>query len=196
MMASTNARRLGVLAVTTALLLAAGCGGSDDETSGTTRLGELGVLGGDDLGGLGVGGREVAPGRQPVRGQHQERGRRRLGRDEDARRRPQDAGKPDTEDGQQAKDLLDQLAEEIDEGVEAIEDAVNDVQGGTGIVAAITTIGSTFATMSSEVGGIVDQLEQLDPGTELDGRVQERRRVREPPLRRVSRGVGDGARGE
>ena len=79
-----------------------------------------------------------------------------------------DAGKPDTEDGQKAKDLVDQLAEEIDKGVEAMEDAVNDVQGGTGVVTAITTIGSTLSTMSSEVGGIVDQLEALDPGTELE----------------------------
>ena len=45
---------------------------------------------------------------------------------------------------------------------------MNDIQGGTDIVTAITTIGSTFTTLSSDVGGIVDQLEALDPGTELD----------------------------
>ena len=35
-MTSTNAKRIGALAVTAALLALAGCGGSDDETSGAT----------------------------------------------------------------------------------------------------------------------------------------------------------------
>ena len=80
----------------------------------------------------------------------------------------EDAGKPDTEDGQQAKDLVDQLADEIDEGVRDDGRRGGRRPGRSGIVTAITQITSTLATMSSEVGGIVDQLEQLDPGTELE----------------------------
>ena len=129
-------------------------------------MGELGVLCGDDLERLGVRGRAVAPGREPVRGRHQDCGRRRLGGDEDARRRPAGCGKPDTSDGQQAKDLLDQLGKDVEDGVDEIEGAVDDASS-TGIAAAISQITTTFATMSSEVGGIVDQLEQLDPSGEL-----------------------------
>jgi len=77
-------------------------------------------------------------------------------------------GEPETQDGRKAEDLVDQLAVQIDEGAKAIENAVDDVKGGTGILAAISTISATLASMTSEIGGIVDQLEQLDPGGELD----------------------------
>ena len=167
-MASTKAVRLGVLPVMTALLLAAGCGGSDDETSGatdwatsvcsaTTTWADSVSAAATSLQGGNLSENSLESAVDDVKEATET-----LADD------LEDAGKPDTEDGQKAKDLVDQLAQEIDEGVEAMEDAVNDVQGGTGIVTAITTIGSTLSTMSSEVGGIVDQLEALDLGTELE----------------------------
>ena len=64
------------------------------------------------------------------------------------------------------KDLLNQLGQDVEDGVDEIEGAVDDASS-TGIAAAISQITTTFATMSSEVGGIVDQLEQLDPSGEL-----------------------------
>ena len=78
-------------------------------------------------------------------------------------------GKPETQDLAKAEDLVDQLAVQIDEGANLpIQNAVDEVKGGTGILAAISTISATLASMTSEIGGIVDQLEQLDPGGELD----------------------------
>ena len=168
MMSSTNAARLGMLAVATAVLLAPGCGGSDDETAGTTDWAN------SVCSATTTWADSVSAAATSIQGGNLSKDSLESAVDnvKDATKTLaddlEDAGKPDTEDGQQAKDLVDQLADQIDEGVKAMEDAVNDVQGGTEIVTALTTIGSTFATMSSEVGGIVDQLEALDPGTELE----------------------------
>jgi len=167
-MVSTNAKRLGVLAVTLALLAVAGCGGGDDETSGATDWAN------SVCSAAAAWTESVSAAATSLQGGNLSENSLESAVDDVTEATKtladdlEDAGKPDTEDGQRAKDLVDQLADEIDEGVEAIEDAVNDVQGGTGILTAITTIGSTLATMSSEVGGIVDQLEQLDLGAELE----------------------------
>jgi hypothetical protein len=80
----------------------------------------------------------------------------------------QDVGQPDTEDGQQAKDALDQLGKDVEDGVQELEDAVDSASGGTGLLDAIAQISSTLATMSRQVTGVVDELEQLDPAGELD----------------------------
>ena len=166
-MASTNAVRLGMLAVT-ALLLAAGCGGSDDETSGATDWAN------SVCSATTTWADSVSAAATSIQGGNLSKDSLESAVDDvkDATKTLaddlKDTGKPDTEDGQKAKDLVAQLADEIDKGVEAMEDAVKNIQGGTDIVTAITTIGSTFTTMSSDVGGIVDQLEALDPGTELE----------------------------
>jgi hypothetical protein len=80
----------------------------------------------------------------------------------------QDVGAPDTEDGQQAKDSIDQLSKDVEAGVQELEDAVDGASGGTGILDAISQISATFATMSRQVAGVFDELEQLDPAGELD----------------------------
>ena len=167
-MISTNAKRIGALAVTAALLALAGCGGSDDETSGATDWANSVCSAAADW------SDSVSAAATSLQGGN-------LSEDslesavDDVKEATEtladdlrDAGTPDTEDGQQAKDLVDQLADEIDEGVQTMGDALDDVQGVSGITTAITQITGTLTTMSSEVGGIVDQLEQLDPGTELE----------------------------
>ena len=78
-----------------------------------------------------------------------------------------DAGRPDTADGQKAKDLVDELAGEIEDGAQKIGDAVDDASSGAGLLEAISTITGTLATMGDQVGAAVDQLEQLDPAGEL-----------------------------
>jgi hypothetical protein len=45
---------------------------------------------------------------------------------------------------------------------------VDSVSGGSGLLDAIAQISSTLATMSRQVTGVVDELEQLDPAGELD----------------------------
>lgn len=80
----------------------------------------------------------------------------------------EDVGEPDTEDGQQAKDSIDQLSKDVEDGVQELEDAVDSASGGIGALDAISQISATLATMSRQVAGVVDELEQLDPAGELD----------------------------
>ena len=167
MMASTNARRVGVVAATTALLLlAAGCGGSDDETSGTSEWAS------SVCSAASTWSDSVSTAVQSLQGGNLSEDSIKTAVDDVSEATKtladdlQDAGKPDTEDGQQAQDLLNQLGQDVEDSVDEIEGAVDDASS-TGIAAAISQITTTFATMSSEVGGIVDQLEQLDPSGEL-----------------------------
>ena len=107
----------------------------------------------------------------------------------------QDVGKPDTEDGQQAKDLLDQLGKDVEDGVQEIEGAVDDASG-TGIAAAISQVTDDArhdveqSRWHRRPAGAARSLWRAER------RVRQRRRVLEPKLRRVSRGAGDGPLGE
>ena len=164
-MASTNAARLGVLAVATALLLAAGCGGSDDETSGATDWAN------SVCSAATTWSDSVSAAVTSLQGGNLSEDSLETAVDDvtDATKTLaddlQDAGKPDTEDGQKAKDLLDQLAgrrgrRRRDRGRRGRR--VKHRHRGRDLADH-----NTFATMSSAVGGIVDQLEQLDPSGEL-----------------------------
>lgn len=165
-MAATNAFRVGVVAVTTALLLAAGCGGSEDEASGATEWAN------SVCSAATTWSDSVSAAVQSLQGGNLSEDGIKTAVDDVSEATKtladdlQDVGKPDTSDGQQAKDLLDQLGKDVEDGVDEIEGAVDDASS-TGIAAAISQITTTFATMSSAVGGIVDQLEQLDPSGEL-----------------------------
>jgi len=77
-------------------------------------------------------------------------------------------GPPDTEGGEQAKKSLDQLADDADENLSTVQNAVDDVSGASGIVAAITTISTAISTMSQQFSSTFPELEQLDPGGELE----------------------------
>ena len=165
-MSSKNPARLGVLAVATALLLAAGCG--DDETSRATDWAN------SVCSATTTWSDSVSAAATSLQGGNLSEDSVKSAVDDvtEATNTLADdlatVGKPETQDGRKAEDLVDQLAVQIDEGAKAIENAVDDVKGGTGILAAISTISATLASMTSEIGGIVDQLEQLDPGGELD----------------------------
>jgi len=157
-----------LIAVLAGMLLAAGCGGSDDEASGATEWASTVCSAATTW------SDSVSAAVQSLQGGNLSEDSVKSAVDDvsEATRTLaddlQDVGKPDTEDGQQAKDLLDQLGKDVEDGVQEIEDAVDDASGGTGIAAAISQVTTTLATMSSEVGGIVDQLEQLDPSGELE----------------------------
>ena len=165
-MSSKNPARLGVLAVATALLLAAGCG--DDETSRATDWAN------SVCSATTTWSDSVSAAATSLQGGNLSEDSVKSAVDDvtEATNTLADdlatVGKPETQDGRKAEDLVDQLAVQIDEGAKAIENAVDEVKGGTGILAAISTISATLASMTSEIGGIVDQLEQLDPGGELD----------------------------
>lgn len=153
------------LAALAGALLAAGCGGSEDETSGAAEWAS------SVCSTMTTWATSVSTATASLQGGNLSENSLEAAVEDitDATKtladELQDVGKPDTEDGQQAKDLLDQLGDEVRSGVQALEDDVASASGGGGI---LTAVSATLATMSSEVGGIVDQLQQLDPAGELD----------------------------
>ena len=73
----------------------------------------------------------------------------------------------ETENGQQAKETLDQLADNVDQNKEDIQETVSGASGVEEVVAAVSSIATTLATMGEQVQTTFQELEQLDPGSEL-----------------------------
>jgi hypothetical protein len=78
-----------------------------------------------------------------------------------------DLGKPDTEAGQEAKDSLDQLSSEIETNMQKIEDAVGGADDMSSILSAVPVVTSSFTAMFDDVSTTVQDLEQLDAKGEL-----------------------------
>lgn len=164
---------MGVLALAAGLLLAAGCGGSDDETSGADEWAN------SVCSAVTTWTTSVTAAAQSLQGGNLSEDSLESAVDDLTEATKtladdvEDAGKPDTANGQQAKDLVEQLANDLDEGVQTIGDALDDVSGSSGILTAISQISGTLATMSTQVGDIVDELEQLDPAGELEDAIND-----------------------
>jgi hypothetical protein len=77
-------------------------------------------------------------------------------------------GAPDTEAGEEAKDSLDELADDAEENLSTVQDAVDDVSGPSGLVAAVTAISGAVSTMGQQFSSTFTELQQLDPGGELE----------------------------
>lgn len=156
-----------LLPVLAAALLAAGCGGSDDETSGASDWAN------SVCSALTTWKTSVSSAVTSVQGGNLSENSLESAVDDvsDATSTLaddlEDAGRPDTDDGQKAKDVVDQLADDIEGGVQTIGDAIDDASGGTGLLQVISTVSGTLATMGDQVAAAVDQLEQLDPVGEL-----------------------------
>ena len=153
-----------LLPVLAAALLAAGCGGSDDETSGASDWAT------SVCSAVSNWKTSVSSAATSIQGGNLSENSLESAVDDvtDATKTLaddlKDAGKPDTADGQKAKGVVDQLAGEIEDGAQKIGDAVD----GASLLEAISTITGTLATMGDQVGAAVDQLEQLDPAGELN----------------------------
>lgn len=73
-----------------------------------------------------------------------------------------DLGKPNTTDGQQAKQTLDTLASGLDKDVSTIKDAATN-----GVVSGIPAITSALTTAQSQITTAFNDLKGLDPAGEL-----------------------------
>jgi hypothetical protein len=82
-------------------------------------------------------------------------------------------GKPDTEAGDKAKESLDQLADDADENLSTIEGAVDDASGVSGLVQAVTAIGTALSTMVTQISSTFTELGKLDAGGELESAFKE-----------------------
>ena len=76
-------------------------------------------------------------------------------------------GKPDTQNGQQAKDSLNQLSTSLQQDVATIETAVKGVSGMAGALAAVPTVTGTLTTMRAQVKTTVTEIQGLDAKGEL-----------------------------
>lgn len=77
-----------------------------------------------------------------------------------------DLGKPDTETGQEAKDLLDGLDGTINQDADEIKSTVDDASA-TDILSTVSTVTAKLGTMSQQVSSTFTQLDQLDASNEL-----------------------------
>jgi len=76
-------------------------------------------------------------------------------------------GPPETESGDEAKSALDELSGEIESGVDEAESTIEGAEGASGTLEAISAISATVASLSDEVSATWEQLQQADPGGEL-----------------------------
>jgi uncharacterized phage infection (PIP) family protein YhgE len=74
------------------------------------------------------------------------------------------AGRPDTEAGKEAQSQVDQLADELDDGVNKVEDSVGNVSDTQSALSAVSVIGSTLSTMSQQFKTTLTSLEGLGQG--------------------------------
>ncbi len=73
----------------------------------------------------------------------------------------------ETDQGQKAKETLDQLADDVDQNKEDIQETVSGASGVQELVQAATEIGSTISLMGQQLQQTFQELEQLEPGSEL-----------------------------
>ena len=170
---SSKARVLLLAVLAAGVLLAAGCGGGDDDTPAATEWADsvcsamstwiesvssatesLGA------GGLSEDGLENAV--DDVREASET-----LADD------LQDAGRPDTEAGQEAEALLDGLADDVDQNRQELESAIEGVSAPSDVLNAISLITGTLSTMAEEVASAFEQLGQLDAADELETAFEE-----------------------
>ena len=72
-----------------------------------------------------------------------------------------DLGRPDIEGGQQAKDVVDQLADQIRSDSDQIANALKDISTASDIVTAASTVTSTLVTLQSQVTSALSQLKTI-----------------------------------
>ena len=75
-------------------------------------------------------------------------------------------GKPDTESGQQAKDLVDQLATDLNADIDSLKQTADNASG-LGVIAAAAAAATTLGTMRTQLTTTLDSLQQLDTKGEL-----------------------------
>lgn len=79
-----------------------------------------------------------------------------------------DLGEPETESGDEAEALIDDLVDTLESEKQRIEDAIDDISGITGITSAVSTVAGSLTTMLQELERTFDELRELDATGELE----------------------------
>lgn len=78
-----------------------------------------------------------------------------------------DLGKPNTKQGQDAKDEVDQLSSELNDDVDQMKGDVKNVSGVRDVPTAVQSVRTTLSTMKNQVNSAVTKLGQANPDGEL-----------------------------
>jgi hypothetical protein len=73
-------------------------------------------------------------------------------------------GRPDTQAGKEAQSQVDQLAKELDDGVKQVQDAVGNASDAQSTFSAVSVIGTTLSTMAQQFKTTLTSLEGLGQG--------------------------------
>lgn len=84
-----------------------------------------------------------------------------------------DLGRPDTQDGQQAQDEVNNLSDELETGSNEIQRAADDVSSAADVPQAAASITATATRLRTEVTSTLTNLSQLAPGSELQSAVEQ-----------------------
>lgn len=155
------------VALGAAVLVAAGCGGDDGESATTQWAG--GVCEAmatwkeavTDIGGTLASGGLSADGLREAAGDVQAATETLV---DDLK----GLGRPDTDAGQQAEEVVTGLADELSSQAETIEKTVEGASGVSGTLQAVSTVTAALGTMGTEIGTAVTELSQLDGAQELE----------------------------
>ena len=77
-------------------------------------------------------------------------------------------GRPETDSGQEAEAQLDELSDSVDENLETVRGAVDDVTDLSAVLEAASVVTAALSTLQQQLSATVDELQQLDPGGELE----------------------------
>ncbi len=77
-------------------------------------------------------------------------------------------GRPDTEAGQQAEEIVTGLADTLADEADTIRTAVDQASGVSGTLQAVSTVTGALGTMGTQIGTAVTQLSQLEGSQELE----------------------------
>jgi hypothetical protein len=76
-------------------------------------------------------------------------------------------GKPDTPSGQQIQDSVDKLTTTVDDESKTIQDTASSASGITGVASAITTISTSLSAMATALSQTVQTVQDADASGEL-----------------------------
>ncbi len=156
----TRTRMFGAAFVAGIVILAAGCGGDDSETSASTQWAD-GVCSAlttwqDDIVSTASTLKD-----NPSRDGFEEAANEAKSSTETLVDTVKGLGAPDTESGDQAKATIDTLTTELQSDVDTISSAVSDASGVQGLLDAVSTVTATVSKMTSQLTSSLDDLSSL-----------------------------------
>ena len=155
-----RARAYAVAVVAAVTVVAAGCGGNDNQVSASTQWA------GDLCTAVNTWRNSIAATASTLASNPTREGLQQAASDAEATTKTlidtvQGLGAPDTTSGDQARATVDSLASSLQSDVETIKGAVENVSGVQGLLTAVSTVSATVANISTQLSSSLDDLGAL-----------------------------------